>query len=101
VDRLADPNVVSQVEAAVGAGSKGTADYPEISTSASYQGDNLVTSVTDGEGRGIDLAVPEASQQAFTRFAGARSAGEGAVGRLLSRHRAWLDFGHPVSDRGG
>jgi len=67
-DRLARPNVVARVQAATTQASQGTADYTEIVSSASYQEDNVVSSVTDGENRTIDLSVPEASKEVRSLF---------------------------------
>ena len=67
-DRLAKANVVRSVTAAVTQDAKGTADYDSVASDASYQEDNLVTSVTDGESRPIDVAVPQPAAEDTTKF---------------------------------
>jgi len=68
-DRLAKGNMVGGVTKAVTPSSQGTADYDTIDTQASYQEDNLPSSLKDGEGRTINLAVPQAGKSDATRFA--------------------------------
>ncbi len=66
-DRLVEANVVARVAEALG-GSHGAAAYTEIVTTADYQGDNLLSAVTDGESRPIETPVAEASGQDAARF---------------------------------
>ncbi|MEM8930713.1 MAG: RHS repeat-associated core domain-containing protein [Acidobacteriota bacterium] len=58
VDRLTLANVVKATTSSTEPGSQGTADYTSIVTTSSYQEDNLVTSMTDGLNRAIDVPVP-------------------------------------------
>ncbi len=67
VDLLQRSNVIAREEAATG-GSQGTADYTAIDTTASYQEDNLVSQVSDGESRPIEVPVPQADGQASAGF---------------------------------
>ncbi len=67
-DRLAKANVTSSVTEALSLEAKGTADYESVSSNASYQEDNLVTSITDGESRPIDVAVPQPAAEDTTKF---------------------------------
>ena len=60
VDHLAKANVVQALTRATTERGQGTAEYDTLDTAASYQEDNLVSSVTDGLSRGIQLAVPSA-----------------------------------------
>ncbi|HKH43760.1 MAG TPA: Ig-like domain-containing protein [Thermoanaerobaculia bacterium] len=68
-DRLAKPNVVQTLTTALTQEAKGSADYTTTGTGADYEEDNQLSQVTDGEGRPIDLPVPQALQSAATRFA--------------------------------
>jgi RHS repeat-associated protein len=68
IDRLTKANVVRSLTMAVSQEAKGTADYESVASDASYQEDNLVTSVTDGESRPIDVAVPQPSAEDITKF---------------------------------
>ncbi|HEY0783884.1 MAG TPA: DUF6531 domain-containing protein, partial [Thermoanaerobaculia bacterium] len=68
-DRLAKGNVVSSQVHALTPEAQGTADYDTTETQASYQEDNQAASLKDGEGRAINLAVPQAGQSDVTRFA--------------------------------
>ncbi|HSF39574.1 MAG TPA: Ig-like domain-containing protein [Thermoanaerobaculia bacterium] len=67
-DRLAKANVVRTVTTAVAPDAQGTADYVSAASDASYQEDNVVTSITDGEGRPIDVAVPQPAAEDTTTF---------------------------------
>ncbi|MFL6203232.1 MAG: Ig-like domain-containing protein [Thermoanaerobaculia bacterium] len=67
-DRLAKANVVRTVTQAVAPDSQGTADYLSVASDASYQEDNLITSVHDGESREIDVAVSQPAAEDITNF---------------------------------
>ena len=70
IDHLAKANVTQSLTRATTQASRGTSEYLSIETSAEYQEDNLVSSVTDGLSRGIQLAVPKAmgsETQSFQR----------------------------------
>ncbi|HYU34352.1 MAG TPA: Ig-like domain-containing protein [Thermoanaerobaculia bacterium] len=69
LDRLAKANVVKTLTTALTQEAKGSADYTTTGTGADYQDDNQLSEVTDGEGRPVSLAVPQAGQSAATRFA--------------------------------
>ena len=68
VDRLAKGNVVRTLTTALTQEAKGSADYDSIEVEASYQEDNLPAGLTDGEGRRIDLAVPQPAASATAKF---------------------------------
>ncbi len=68
IDHLAKANVVKALMRATDDDSKGTADYELIETAAEYQQDNLVSRVTDGLSRGIQLAVPAVDEQEEMKF---------------------------------
>jgi RHS repeat-associated protein len=67
-DRLTKANVVRTVTTAIAPDSQGTADYLSVASDASYQEDNLVTSVHDGESREIDVAVPQPAAEDTMKF---------------------------------
>ena len=67
-DRLAKANVVRTVTTATAPDSQGTADYLSVASDASYQEDNLVTAVHDGESREIDVAVSQPAAEDTTKF---------------------------------
>src|SRR6185369_2274457 len=67
-DRLTKGNAVSSVQAATSQASQGSADYTEIVNGAAYQEDNQLRSMTDGEGRSVDLAVSRAGESDTAGF---------------------------------
>ncbi|HEX2551952.1 MAG TPA: DUF6531 domain-containing protein, partial [Nocardioidaceae bacterium] len=69
VDRLAKANVVRSLTTALTRPAQGAADYDVTSTGATYGEDNQLTNIQDGQGRGIELAVPSAGRSSTTRFA--------------------------------
>jgi RHS repeat-associated protein len=66
-DRLSDLNVVVRIEEALD-GSHGAADYTMIEVGAEYHEDNLLSQVTDGEGRPIETPVAQAMGEDFMRY---------------------------------
>lgn len=98
-DRLARGNVLAVVRA-VGGAEAGPAGYTSTQTSASYQEDNLPSSVTDGRGRRIDLPVSTVRGTSALRFApdgGARTAAQRGSGHELAGRDGALD---PFGSRG-
>lgn len=68
VDRLALANVVKVIQKATTEAGKGAADYDSLDAQASYEGDNLVASITDGLSRGIQMPVPQANAESRSAF---------------------------------
>jgi RHS repeat-associated protein len=68
VDRLALANVVKVIQRATTEAGKGAADYDSLDAAASYEGDNLVSSITDGLARGIQMPVPQANAESRSAF---------------------------------
>ena len=85
IDHLAKANVTQSLVRATTQASRGTAEYLSIERSADYQEDNLVSSVTDGLSRSIQLAVPKAmgsETQSFQREGVQSSFDYDAFGRV-------------------
>ena len=77
IDRLQLLNVTRALRKATTPESQGTSAYAEIDVTATYQEDNQVSSIVDGLGRGVDLAVPVVGQTAEARYRA-----EGIAGRF-------------------
>ena len=68
IDPLSLANVVRSVTRATTDEGRGSATYAVLSSAASYDSDNLPSSVVDGESRRVDVAVPQAGVTASTVF---------------------------------
>lgn len=67
-DRLTLANVVNIVHAAGSPEGQGSADYSSLDVSAEYHEDNMVSAVTDGLSRSIQLPVPQANTESRSTF---------------------------------
>ncbi len=77
--------------AAVAPAAKGSADYDVTEATASYEEDNQLAAVTDGESRPIELAVPRPEASATTRFAA----------EAVSAHFQYDRYGRVTQGAGG
>ncbi len=91
IDRLTKANVIRSLTTALSQQARGTADYDFTASDASYEEDNLVTSVTDGESREIDLAVPKPVAEDSTSFSA----------EAVSSHFEYDRYGRATKSTGG